>query len=769
MKKLYILYSSIFFFIFGQNILPFRNTEDLNKYAKQHKEYPKIDNTNWLKPNYTSFYQKEQPTILQNKLNQILNILRIKRTLWDFNLFKNQLKKVKQVSNKKNYIVKLESNNSKFIVFTDISGAFHSLVRNLNKLIELNLLNKSLEILGDNYIIFNGNVLGNSPYILETFTVLLKLIDKNPNKVFFIAGNYEYKNNWQNFGIKKELILKSKTNILNKIPLEKELRTFLKSLPLAIYITDKNNKTTRISYFNRNFTRLNESFFANFLKQKQTKIIEEFSLKNTEKKPTKFNLNVILNGENKLSQNNNGLFTLLPEKGTISWGALSCPTDYGREVFNFLNDAFLIISPENQKISLYYQNAIKQPGYSYLEQNIFQQILGQQKIKTNGNLQKIATPKIVAKPDTKTKEGIIAPKEAETEIFEEISIGTTLDLSAELSENSKQVLNGLFLKINDTNSKGGINKQKINLIYMDDKFNPELARKNIQELINSGISTILCPMGSLQFKAYSHFMKDGKISVFFPEATSPEFRVATNKNVVHFFASVDREAQVLSEYMFENNYPNKIAIFYREEPFGIKAYEKTVEILHKHNFVKGRDWIAIPHSPSSVDVSEEAERIQRFIPDSIIFLTSSIHAKNLINNLGMNFLFNKKLYGLSSLSGKSFKTFIKNKNLKMINTQLTPSIDNLDIEIVKEFNELTTKNNIKPSSYLLEGYLAASLFLYYLEQISPPMTNEKIMTEIENTSKLNYKGLTLNFNPQKRELANTVWLDNDEEIITINN
>ena len=753
MKKLFLIFSFMLFIHtkISCMINIFDSISEINSYADKMPEYPKIDNKNWLKPDYSTFYKNSAPNKLQVIISNLYNKITFKKQNWDYENFKKLLESIttQRLNNKlniQNYVIKISpTKDANFIIFTELGGAFHSLARSLNELIKLNFLDDNLNIKQNNFIVFNGNILGNSPYILETLTLILKIMEKNPQKVFFIKGKYELDDNWQNFGLKKELIVKSNTNILGFIPLEKETTTFLNTLPLAVYIklNDKKNEFIRVSYFNRSFHLINESILGDFLNTKQINDIDIFDLSNKKENNTQLNIVAILNGDNNnfiKYKKTDGIIELYPDKGANSWSLISGPSSYAQEIFNFKNDAFVILNCAQNIINVYFKD-------SYIPKEF-----NTKKISMLTQKSKIDTAEMLTKQSDQN----------------EIRFGTTMDFSSSLANISRDVLKGLHLVIKKINNMGGINNKKIKLVHLDDKYDPQMAAKNIQLLIDSGIDKLLCPVGSYQFKGYLDFVKNGKIAVYLPEITSQEYRNKELKNIVHLFATSNREAHVLTNYLLQKFSPNKIAIFYEEETFSKKAAEKIINILIKNNLIKNKNWIEATHLPKSIDVKSAAKKIIDFEPEAIFLLSSEFAIQNLINNLGMEFLFNKTILGISACSNTAFKTFLKEKNLKFMNTQLTPNPTDSSMELVKNFITDATNAGEPLSNFMLEGYMAASIFFDIIKDIQDPITNEKIMAKMENIKNQDYKGLILNFNPETREIANTVWLDIGEEVIMKN-
>jgi branched-chain amino acid transport system substrate-binding protein len=767
-KNKVLIFINLLFIIncFSKNeVNIFENINILENFYNANPESPDYDNKNPFKPDYSSYYNKQTPTKIENITNKLLSYIGMEKIYWNETKFKSLLKKViklQEIQNpNKTHIVKITpEKTTNFIVFTEVQGAFHSLIRNLNELIKLKIIDKNLKINPDHFIIFNGNILGRSPYLLETFTIILKLIEKNPKNVFFIKGEYEIKENWKNFGLKKELQKKLTRKSLKTIPLEKELNDFLKLQPLAIYINDLISQDPgfiRISYFDRSYKDLNEIYYSHFLQNKPQNTIEYFELKDNIMTNKQIKIKSIIKGEKKITsyKKTDGLTSVLPDKGASAWISFSSPTKPNQNLYQFINDAFVILTIQNEtdpKLTLLKQNSLNPAGFIKIAYNAY----------TQNEYDKKDSPDMKSKPKEVVAQKEILSTEVDTQ--KEILLGTTMDLSGELSETSRQVLSGLYLRINQENEKGGINGKQIKLTYLDDRYNTRIARENIQTLMNAGIKTLLTPVGSLTLKSILPIIQKENLAVIFPEATTPEFRNKDIKNIVHLFASSDQEGKVLIEYLLKQYAPSKIALFYRPEPFSLGALEAIKKVLKEKNLIEKKDWIATYHLPNSLDLSQPVKEIKKFNPEAIVLLSTSLVVQNLVKELGLEFLFNKQISAISSCSGTAFKTFLRGNSLKFINTQLIPDPVQSQLQIVEKFRQAAKISGDPLGGFILEGYMSADIFINLLNKINGTITAEKILQITENIKNYDYSGLKLNFNPQTREIANYLWLDDDGQV-----
>ncbi|MBD3231170.1 ABC transporter substrate-binding protein [Candidatus Dependentiae bacterium] len=735
-KKLLILSWLIGYFT---NAHAFNNLDQVQQMISQYDEYPDIDNNNYLKPNYSSFYQKNVPSFLNRQIIKVLDFIGIRKEFWNVEDFQEILKKVTNERAKKhtgNFIVKITpTSKTDFIIFGDLHGAFHSLVHDLDKLKQLKIINTDLKIIKpNNFIIFNGNVISRSPYILETLTLILQLMDKNPDKVFYLIGQNEINENWTNWGLKKELRYKTKHLSDEKIPLNDEINQFISTLPLAIYIdfgSKENVNLIRISNFDRTYKELDESYFYDFLKQQSSQKITFFNLDEKKYTDKTIDIRVIIKSlERKFKyQPTDGLENLYPDKGSTAWSVFSSPTLANQKLYNFTNDAFALLSVEpNQDptITLYKQDAKKRNGYSIKEYNLL-------------------TEEII-------KEETTTPIEQK----EQILIGTLLPLHGTYEDLGKPIFKGINNRIKEENSKNGINGQKIKLIALDSKYDIYTYKQKLKELLQTyNIDITLCNAGTATLQESLAYIQENNIGIFFPYTGADIFRNSNLSNLINIKTSYSKEAQTLINYLINNIQYGKIAIIYQNDLYGKNFKEATTQVLEANNI---SSYIQIPYEKNLSDIDEKVKKIEREIPKTIIFFSTTPATTKFLEKIDPKFLLNKNLVGNSILLENKFLNFIKDKGLKFIFSQTAPDIKTSNLEIVQEYKKIMQKNNNSLDQMSLESYIATDIFIDLLHKINGEITNKNIMNQAEKIKNYQHKGLVFNFDPQTRQILNDVWI-----------
>jgi len=354
----------------------FGSLSSYRSYASNLDEFIKQDDENIENPTYEFYYkkrfnQRKVGLVTIKKLRDyFFSCCSIKFCFSLEDYFKSQLccMAAKQLNIQRTdkfvHLEKIDFEKAKIVVFGRLQGAFHSLTRYLEKLNELNIIDEELKILNKNtYFIFLGGMFVRSAYGLETFSLVLELLKKNPKNVICIKGKSEDSKFWKAYSLGREIESRYPNNTEAIVS---NIDRFFDLLPhmLCIYFKEKSN--------DKNFSYL--KFYSAFTDEKISKLLNGFDinhyLSNLREIPKKLDLIEHRKGGNispKFSlmaivkdiyqrqeyEQMNGLRLMPPANGVTTWTVLSCPTESYRLGFKFYNDAFALI-----KYSTHYKQPI---------------------------------------------------------------------------------------------------------------------------------------------------------------------------------------------------------------------------------------------------------------------------------------------------------------------------------------------------------------------------------------------------------------------------
>ena len=362
----------------------FENINEVIEDAKSKDELAQPESyLDYRRPSWKSYQNKIQKSFISQKIENISIMFGLKsRPYWHPSYFKYLLEKSienKEELSKNEYVVRIiPKPNSKFIIWGDLAGAYHSVVRGLQKLIELNLIDENLGLKNpDDFIVFLGDANSRSPFIMELLTLIMKLEERNKDKTFYLAGNNERDGSWQSYGLLEEIRTKEKY-LNSNISIYEKVEQYFQTIPLAVYISIHphiSNNFVRISHFAletpshkkyESFVKkLDYSYYSKeLLENRNNNELKIIKLKsdNTEPEEELINVDAIIKSTYKLNQyaKHNGLQLLTPEKEATAWTVMSCPTVFWQKLLNFYNDTFVILETAEElddwTITLYYRD-----------------------------------------------------------------------------------------------------------------------------------------------------------------------------------------------------------------------------------------------------------------------------------------------------------------------------------------------------------------------------------------------------------------------------
>lgn len=711
----------------------FATLTEAQEYAARLPEYVQPDNNDWLKPDFSSFHRAHRPGVFR----RFISWFGASYPAWDARAFKTLLKSL--VTSRERDELRGEfaeqykpHKGDEFIVWGDLFGAFHSLVRDLTFLKERGIINDQFKIVKPNYLfVFNGNVIDGSPYSLETLTLVLRMVSMNHSRVFYIRGYHEEKERWHNFELEQELKIRARHVSREAIPFGDLLTRFFNTLPLALYVVHdmpeevqavliaNNEEVVRTFGGNNGMLRLMGD------ETRRGVFMQEVA------KPQKKNVKIkaYITGEDRSVSyhKTEGLTLLSSVGGAAVWLVFSSPTERSQKLYQFQYDALA---------RLIAYNGMDSWTISLLNQ----------RVAAFDGFQESATYQVTTGWPIKQKDQL---KE------QEFYIGATMDLSKGASPIGKRVKEGLELAFNREHTLHTIPGIMPELATHDDEYTPIKTRSIIEKMVKNGITTFIGSQGSPSLESYLDMIKDGKVLVLFPFTGAPIFRKPEIKHLVHYRGSYIREGEELVNYALKDLNAKRVAIFYQDDAFGRGALEGARKALKEAGIT---EFLEVPHERNVINYKKQETTLIDFNPDTILFSTNALAIRGLIRQMGVQYFTGKNLLGISVYED-AFERFLKDKGLTFTLVRMVPDPQTSNLPIAKEYRAWADQLNMIYDKVSFEQFINATILFEILRTIKGPITNEKIIEKAEQMKNYPFKGLVLNFNPETRELSGNLWLD----------
>jgi branched-chain amino acid transport system substrate-binding protein len=183
---------------------------------------------------------------------------------------------------------------------------------------------------------------------------------------------------------------------------------------------------------------------------------------------------------------------------------------------------------------------------------------------------------------------------------EPIKVGAVMRLSVG-ADDGIPCRRGVEMAVAEVNKAGGINGRPVQLIVEDEKDSPAAAVNAVQKLINvDKVVAIIGPMTSGDTMASGKIADEAKVLMISPTATTPKLS-GYGAYIYRGCSRIDKQAEVLTDYVAKNWKPKTVAIFFSNEPYGkgcaglfTKFFEKHgIKVVATESFMRGsRDFKA---------------------------------------------------------------------------------------------------------------------------------------------------------------------------------
>jgi branched-chain amino acid transport system substrate-binding protein len=218
---------------------------------------------------------------------------------------------------------------------------------------------------------------------------------------------------------------------------------------------------------------------------------------------------------------------------------------------------------------------------------------------------------------------------------EPIKLGAVVRLSIG-AEHGVPSRRGVEMAVAEVNKAGGINGRKVELIVEDEKDSPQTAVNAVKKLIEvDKVVAIVGPMTSGDMMAAGKIADDAKVVAISPTATTPKLS-GYGASLCRGCSRIDKQAEVLTDYVAKTWKPKTVGIFFSNEPYGkgcaelfSKFFEKQgIKVVATESFNRG-----------ARDFKSELTKIKAANPDMLFipgYTPETAPAAAQARQLGMN-------------------------------------------------------------------------------------------------------------------------------------
>ena len=328
----------------------------------------------------------------------------------------------------------------------------------------------------------------------------------------------------------------------------------------------------------------------------------------------------------------------------------------------------------------------------------------------------------------------------------QIRVGQTAGFTGTVAASVKETAAGARLYFDALNARGGIAGQKIELVSLDDKFDPKLAAENAKALIDQGVIALFLTRGTPHNQAIMPLLSAAKLPLVAPSTGAMALHQPVHPWLFNVRATYQREAERAVRHLVMTGV-ERIAIVQVADSFGEDA---AVGALR--GFGSGlKPVVHDTYDRNQPDFSKTMPRIVAADAQAVLFIGSGTAVAD-----GMKALraagSRAQMLTLSNNASAGFVKSLGDLARGVIVSQVLPAERSFATPMVKEAHDLarargTAAPEITPA--LLEGFAAAKVLAEGLKRAAAAgqLSRSGLQRALDGLNRYDLGGLELSYSP----------------------
>ena len=313
----------------------------------------------------------------------------------------------------------------------------------------------------------------------------------------------------------------------------------------------------------------------------------------------------------------------------------------------------------------------------------------------------------------------------------EIVIGSMQDLSGPIVAFSKQLKNGMEMRVAEINEQGGIHGRKLKLVIEDHGYDPKKAVLATQKLVQKDrIFAMVGTIGTPTALPSMPILFEKNIPHLFPLTAAREMYEPLHRLKYSFAATYFDQVRAATKYMVKAKGYKKVCTMYQDDDFGLEVMRGAEAGLKELNQSLGE---RTTYKRGATDFSSQIARMKDAGCDFVVLGTiirETLGAIGTARKLGwgVEFMGSSAAYTdlIHKLGGPVANGFYAT------NTVNNPYMDDASRNVREWASRYKQQFKEDPAVFSVYGYQVIDLFIQIAEKTGPKLTTDTFVNTLEN-------------------------------------
>ena len=318
---------------------------------------------------------------------------------------------------------------------------------------------------------------------------------------------------------------------------------------------------------------------------------------------------------------------------------------------------------------------------------------------------------------------------------------------------------GLEAAFFEANQNGGVHGRKLELISLDDGYEPEAAIENMRKLINEHqVFALIGAVGTPTARSSVPVAAAAGVPYIAPFTGAPFLRDGQWRNVINLRASYYQETEAMMAFLTAQGL-KRVAVAYQDDSFGRAGFRGAQLAMERRGLqpaataVYPRNTIAV--KTTLLDVMEGD-------PEAVIIVGAPAPVAAFLN-WGSKLKLDMVFMTTSFAGGNALLRNLSTESLDaagLLMTQVVPPLLGEAVPVVEQYLAALkqTSPDAEPGYVSLEGYLAGRMAVAAMEQCGPEPTRERVLPMLRSAGRIDLGGFALEFGANDYQGSDAVYL-----------
>ena len=338
-----------------------------------------------------------------------------------------------------------------------------------------------------------------------------------------------------------------------------------------------------------------------------------------------------------------------------------------------------------------------------------------------------------------------------------ILFGQSAAFSGPAQELGKNMRLGIQAAFEEANRQGGVQGRRLELLSLDDAYEPEAAIANTRQLIEQeGVFALIGAVGTPTSRSATPVAAVAGVPYIAPFSGAAFLRQAKWRNVINLRASYNQETEAMVARLTAELGIERIAVMYQDDSFGRAGYRGARQALER----RGMEPVAVGVYPRNTTAVKTAFLDLRSAQPGAVILVGAYQPVAALIAWARHTGWGPVFITISFVGSNALARSLGSAGTGVFVTQVVPFPTNDTPPIVVTYRRALAAYapEATPGFVSLEGYLAGRLAIAALERCGQEVDRDRFLESLRRSELIDLEGFELRYGEDDHQGSDTVFL-----------